>query len=115
MITVLRLTRLACAASRSGLPAGAVVGARGNLWGMSLEEWPSAIFDWATSLGSGYWLATALFLVFVLIPWLARKLKRWRECRVERDYDKAAERRRTEGRPDPWTERSGYRRKGKRP
>jgi hypothetical protein len=82
---------------------------------MSPEEWPSAIVDWAMSLGAGYWLATALFLVFVLIPWLARKLKRLRQRRVERDYDKAAETRRPEGRPDPWTERSGYRRKGERP
>ena len=78
---------------------------------MSPEELPSAVVDWAMSLGAGYWLATALFLVFVLIPWLARKLKRWRQRRVERDYDKAAETRRTEDRLDPWTERAGYRKR----
>jgi hypothetical protein len=41
---------------------------------MSPEELRSAIVDWAMSLGAGYWLATALFLVFVLIPWLTRKM-----------------------------------------
>lgn len=41
---------------------------------MSPEELRSAIVDWAMSLGAGYWLAAALFLVFVLIPWLTRKM-----------------------------------------
>lgn len=76
---------------------------------MSPEDWPSAIFDWAMSLGAGYWVATVLFVVFALIPWLARKLERWRQRRTERAYNKAAETRRTEDRPDPWTERARYR------
>lgn len=67
------------------------------------------------SLGFGYWLATGCIIAFYLIfkpgkgPW--KRPRRWPPRRAPDAYDKAAERRRPYDRPDPWTERIGYRKR----
>ncbi len=77
------------------------------------EELPSAIFDWAMSLGAGYWVATVCVLVYWLVAWSLPAFNRWRlrrqNRRIEREFEKAAERRWRGSKRDPWTARIRYR------
>lgn len=83
---------------------------------MSPEELPSAIVDWAMSLGAGYWVASACVLVYWLGAWSLPAFKRWRlrrqNRRIEREFEKAAERRWRGSKRDPWTARIRYRKEG---
>jgi hypothetical protein len=67
------------------------------------------------SLGPGYWLATGCFIAVYLIlavnKWRRKRRRRLPPRRAPDDYDTAAERRRPYDRPDPWTERIGYRKR----
>jgi hypothetical protein len=91
-------------------------GAPGNLWGMEPEEWLSAVVDWAMSLGAGYWVATAVVLAYWALSGVLPALKRWRlrrqNRRIEREFEKAAERRWRGSKRDPWTARIRYRKPG---
>jgi hypothetical protein len=83
---------------------------------MSPEELSSAIVDWAMSLGAGFWVASACVLVYWLAARSLPALKRWRlrrqNRRIEREFEKAAERRWRGSKRDSWTARTRYRKEG---
>ena len=79
---------------------------------MEPEEWLSAVVDWAMSLGAGYWVASAVVLAYWALPAFKRWRQRRRNRRIERDFEKAAERRWRGSKRDPWTERIRYRKPG---
>jgi hypothetical protein len=72
---------------------------------MPLAEWWLDAIDWARSLGTGYWLGSAIVIAVWAGPGLARWWPNRAEQRVDREYSDSAKRRWPGSQPDPWIKR----------